>query len=122
MGAIQRAINQVAGMASIYTHLYNQSPARQAKLQEQKKEASKTTSLQSEMSKAAQDRVKAQRDAMNAQRAELKKAYDDVRSYNVGGRPIKDVDPALQKAVLKSDVNLQNLVKKAMELEKGVSK
>lgn len=129
MGAIQRAINQVAGMASIYAHLYNQSPARQEKLKankaESKPETPKTapsSNLQDEMSKATAERTKAQQASAAAQRAQIKEAYKAVRTYNVGGLPIKDVDPALQKAVLKSDVNLQNLVKKAMELEKGVSK
>lgn len=130
MGAIQRAINQVAGMASIYAHIYNQSPSRQAKLKAQKAaskpakpETPKTTpssNLQDEMSKATAERTKAQQASAAAQRAQIKEAYQAVRSYPVKGEPIAAVakqHPELATQVLKHDTRLQDLVKKTMAKE-----
>lgn len=130
MGAIQRAINQVAGMASIYAHLYNQSPSRQAKLKANK-EASKpakpetyktapSSNLQDEMGKATAERTKAQQASAAAQRAQIKEAYKAVRSYPVMGEPIAAVakqHPELAQQVLKHDTRLQDLVKKTMAKE-----
>lgn len=126
MGAIQRAINQVAGMASIYAHLYNQSPARQEKLKGNK-EASKpakpetpktaSSNLQDEMGKATAERTKAQQASAAAQRAQIKEAYQAVRSYPVMGEPIAAVakqHPELAQQVLKHDTRLQDMVKKTM--------
>lgn len=130
MGAIQRAINQVAGMASIYAHLYNQSPARQAKLQANKEasnpaktETPKTapsSNLQDEIGKATAERTKAQQASAAAQRAQIKEAYKAVRSYPVMGEPIASVakqHPELAQQVLKHDTRLQDLVKKTMAKE-----
>lgn len=130
MGAIQRAINQVAGMASIYAHIYNQSPSRQAKLKAQKAaskpakpETPKTTpssNLQDEMSKATAERTKAQKASAAAQRAQIQAAYKAVRSYPVMGEPIAAVakqHPELAEQVLKHDTRLQDLVKKTMAKE-----
>lgn len=127
MGAIQRAINQVAGMASIYAHLFNQSPSRQEKLKAQKAaskpETPKTapsSNLQDEMSKATAERTKAQQASAAAQRAQIKEAYQAVRSYHVMGEPIAAVakqHPELAQQVLKHDTRLQDLVKKTMAKE-----
>lgn len=130
MGAIQRAINQVAGMASIYAHLYNQSPSRQEKLKANKEaikpakpETPKTapsSNLQDEMSKATAERTKAQQASAAAQRAQIKEAYQAVRSYHVMGEPIAAVakqHPELAQQVLKHDTRLQDLVKKTMAKE-----
>lgn len=130
MGAIQRAINQVAGMASIYAHIYNQSPSRQAKLKAQKAaskpakpETPKTapsSNIQDEMSKATAERTKAQQASAAAQRAQIKEAYNAVRSYPVMGEPIAAVakqHPELAQQVLKHDTRLQDLVKKTMAKE-----
>lgn len=130
MGAIQRAINQVAGMASIYAHIYNQSPSRQAKLKAQetaskpaKPETPKTapsSNIQDEMSKATAERTKAQQASAAAQRAQIKEAYNAVRSYPVMGEPIAAVakqHPELAQQVLKHDTRLQDLVKKTMAKE-----
>lgn len=130
MGAIQRAINQVAGMASIYAHLYNQSPSRQAKLKANKEaskpakpETSKTapySNLQDEMGKVTAERTKAQQESAAAQRAQIKEAYKAVRSYPVMGEPIAAVakqHPELAQQVLKHDTRLQDLVKKTMAKE-----
>lgn len=130
MGAIQRAINQVAGMASIYAHLYNQSPARQEKLKGNKEaskpakpETSKTSpssNLQDEMGKATAERTKAQQASAAAQRDQIKEAYEAVRSYPVMEEPIAAVakqHPELAQQVLKHDTRLQDLVKKTMAKE-----
>ena len=127
MGAIQRAINQVAGLASIYAHIFNQSPARQEKLKgnkaESKPETPKTapsSNLQDEMSKATAERTKAQQASAAAQRAQIKEAYKAVRSYPVMGEPISAVAkqyPELAQQVLKNDTKLQDLVKKTMAKE-----
>lgn len=130
MGAIQRAINQVAGMASIYAHIFNQSSARQEKLKSNKAESkpakpetpktAPSSNLQDEMSKATAERTKAQKASAAAQRAQIKEAYKAVRSYPVMGEPIAEVakqHPELAQQVLKHDTRLQDLVKKTMAKE-----
>lgn len=130
MGAIQRAINQVAGLASIYAHIFNQSRARQEKLKSNKAESkpakpempktAPSSNLQDEMSKATAERTKAQQASAAAQRAQIKEAYKAVRSYSVMGEPIAEVakqHPELAQQVLKHDTRLQDLVKKTMAKE-----
>ena len=130
MGAIQRAINQVAGLASIYAHIFKQSPARQEKLNGNKAESkpakpetpktAPSSNLQDEMSKATAERTKAQQASAAAQRAQIKEAYKAVRSYPVMGEPIAAVakqHPELAQQVLKHDTRLQDLVKKTLPKE-----
>lgn len=130
MGPIQRAINQVVGLASIYAHIANKSPSRQENLNTNnapsnpaKPETPKTapaSNLQDEMSKATAERTKAQQASAAAQRAQIKEAYKAVRSYPVMGEPIAAVakqHPELATQVLKHDTRLQDLVKKTMAKE-----
>lgn len=115
--SIQGSINQALGTGAAAVGF-----KKNLEIQQQKAQMQRQKLLDQEKRKQANQIQKDQAAAKKQQKADfeaLKNAKDEIKNWHTSLGPLKDIPPMVQKEVIKSSPELQQKIKKVMEMNNG---